>query len=366
MKTLVISAVNFTEGGPLTVLHDCVTAAVKFLPDWRIVVMVHDLGLLDTEGVEIMTFPKVKGSWIRRLALEWFEFGNLAESLNVDLWISLHDITPRVKARRQAVYCHNPAPFSRATVRDTFFEPKFLAFSLLYGYVYSTNIHKNYAVIVQQDWLRDEFIRRYDINKVIVAHPESSIPLLASLPAGQSLKSCKNFIFLYPALPRCFKNFEVVGFALEILEKSSDWSGVVRWTIDGTENRYTRWLHSRFGKLRSLQWIGHQNRTQMHEQYSQVDCLIFPSRAETWGLPITEAKQAKLPLLVADLPYARETVGTWDKVAFFPAQDPHALALSMNTIINGPSAFQKVQALPVPQPSASSWSELLKLLTYDL
>ena len=140
----------------------------------------------------------------------------------------------------------------------------------------------------------------------------------------------------------------------------------MRWTIDGTENRYARWLRSRFGKLRSLHWIGRQSREQMLEQYNQVDCLVFPSRAETWGLPISEAKQAQLPLLVADLPYARETVGSWDRVAFFPPQDAQTLAQQMAAIVNGGNPFQKVQGSSPTAPNASSWTELIAMLTHDL
>ena len=366
MKTLVISAVNFTEGGPLTVLRDCVAAAVTTLPGWRIIVMAHDAALIDIQGVEVMAFPKTKSSWLRRLALEWQGFGHLSESLRVDLWLSLHDITPRVKARRQVVYCHNPAPFSRATWRDSWFEPKFLAFSLLYGRMYAALIQRNYAVVVQQDWLRKEFKRRYGVSNVIVAHPESGVSKQMTAQSAYSLRTAKDCVFFFPSLPRCFKNFEVIGQALEILERSESWSGSVRWTIDGTENRYARWLRCRFGKLRSLHWIGHQSRAQMLAQYAQADCLVFPSRAETWGLPISEAKQAQLSLLVADLPYAHETVGSWDRVAFFPPHDPQILAQQMAAVVNGFDPFKRVQGSLIEAPNAAGWSELLTMLTHDL
>lgn len=367
MKTLVISAVNFTEGGPLTVLRDCVAAAAAALPGWRILVMAHDAALIDTPGVEVMAFPQTKTSWRRRVELEWRGFERLSRSLDVDLWLSLHDITPRVQARRQAVYCHNPAPFSRATWRDSWFEPKFLAFSLLYGRLYATHIQRNHAVIVQQEWLREEFKRRYGVEQVIVAHPEGSTPQqLPTVPAAPAARASREHVFFYPAIARCFKNFEVVGQALEILEKSDRWTGSVRWTIDGTENRYARWLRSRFGHLRSLQWIGRQDRAQMLQQYAQADCLVFPSRVETWGLPITEAKQARLPLLVADVPYARETVGSCDRVAFFPPRDARTLARHMAAIADGHAPFHEVHGQSPAAPYAANWVELLQMLTHDL
>lgn len=363
MKTLVISAVNFTEGGPLTVLRDCVSAAVKLLPQWRIMVMAHDVSLIDISGVEVVAFPQTKKSWLKRVALEWWGFNRISRSLNADLWLSLHDITPRVRSRRQAVYCHNPAPFARPTVADSWFEPKYLAFSLLYGYLYRFNIHRNNSVIVQQAWLREEFMRRYGVARVIVAHPTS---INKTIIENSPIRA-EEFIFLYPALPRCFKNFEVIGEALEILESGSDaWSCTVRWTISGTENRYTRWLKKRFGHLRSLQWIGRQTRIQMEHHYASSNCLLFPSRVETWGLPISEAKQANLPMIVADLPYARETVGTCDRVSFFDSHDAPGLAIRMKNFGRENSLIGAVQTDKPSEPFAPDWHALMTLLVKDL
>ena len=363
-KTLVISAVNFTEGGPLTVLRDCVETAAQVLPDWRIIVMAHDAALLQTPGIEVRAFPQTKTSWLKRIALEWVGFKRISEELDPDLWLSLHDMTPRVKARRQAVYCHNPAPFSRPTLRDSWFEPKYLAFALFYTRLYASFISRNHAVIVQQQWLREEFQRRFGIRRVIVAYPQTEV---ARTDIGRSdARPVRSPVFLYPAIPRCFKNFEIIGQALAILEQDPTWSGTVRWTIDGTENRYSRWLKAHFGQLRSLQWIGRQTKDAMQQEYGRATSLLFPSRVETWGLPITEAKQAGLPLLVADLPYARETVGSYDQAAFFDPRDPAALASCMRRVSEDLPLFAATCAANPSAPYAESWPSLLRLLTADL
>jgi hypothetical protein len=51
-RRLVVSAVNFTEGGPLTALRQCLASAARTLvPGWEIVALVHDRKLFATEGV---------------------------------------------------------------------------------------------------------------------------------------------------------------------------------------------------------------------------------------------------------------------------------------------------------------------------
>jgi glycosyltransferase involved in cell wall biosynthesis len=363
-RTLVVSAVNLVEGGTLKVLKDCVEIAASTLPDWRIVVLAHRRELVPTAGVEVLEMPHIKPRWWRRLWAEWHQFNALSAQLKPDLWLSLHDLTPRVQARRQVVYCHNPAPFWRPSWRDAWYGPDYWLFAKFYGLMYRAFIQRNAAVVVQQAWLRDEFQRRWNAPNVIVARPEMpgakrSTATPARIPATGST-------FIYPALPRCFKNFEIIGEALERLEADAQWQGEVRWTLSGTENRYARWLKRRFGHLKSLRWIGLQTREQMQQQYRECQCLIFPSRLETWGLPITEAKELGLGVLAADLPYAHETVGDCAFVDFFDPLDAQGLADRMLAFSQGRSTLRAVEAAPVAEPFVSDWPALLARLTQGL
>jgi glycosyltransferase involved in cell wall biosynthesis len=362
-KTIVISAVNINEGGTLTVLRDCVNAASQTLPDWRIIALVHDKSLIATPDVELMEFPSIKRRWVRRVWAEWFQFKELSQELNADLWLSLHDMTPRVIARRQAVYCHNPSPFSTPTLRDAWFGLSYFAFAMGYGLLYRAFLKRNHTVIVQQEWLRQRFRQHYRATHVVVAHPDTPVAAgeinMPSQKAGPP-------VFFFPALPRCFKNFEVIGEALGILAQNPEWRGTVKWTLDGSENRYAAWLKRRFGKLPGLQWVGRQSRDGMAKQYSETDCLIFPSRVETWGLPITEAKARGLPILAADLGYAHETVGNCSAADFFDPHNPQQLADKMLAFSLG-KPTTKITRVPEPaQPFVQSWPDLLRLLVRGL
>ena len=173
-------------------------------------------------------------------------------------------------------------------------------------------------------------------------------------------------MFLYPALRRRFTNFELIGDAVARLVAAGRWRARLRWTIDGTENRYARWLFSTYGKLPGIEWIGRQTLAQMTDEYAAADCMIFPSRLETWGLPITEAKRAGLPMLVADLPYAHETVGNHDRVSFVDVDDPTDLAARLTQIIDGTPPFTAATAPPPEPPFAADWTTLLRDLTAGL
>lgn len=354
MFRIVVSAVNFTEGGPLTVLRECLASAAAVLPvDVEIVALVNSPDLIDEPRVRLIAIPSAKQSWFHRLYWEWIGFDRISRELKPTLWLSLHDITPRVSATRQAVYCHNPSPFYRISMREAVQEPKFLLFNQLYALLYRVFIRRNYCVIVQQQWLRTEFIRRMGDIPVVVAHPS-----LQYVEYPSTAKQGESFVFIYPALPRVFKNVETVCKAIQILASRGFLGFELRLTIDGNENRYALWLLNKFGSTQQVKFIGRQTKEGMALQYSEASAVVFPSKLETWGLPITEAKAQHLPLLVADLSYARETVGTYDLVSFFPAESANALADLMQSMLE--KKWQPIgsnQSNPIA-PFASDWKSL--------
>lgn len=362
-KRLIVSAVNFSEGGPLTVLIESLDAAVACLdPEWEIIALVHDTALFKNSRVKTIAFPKSKRSWLNRLALEWWHFNALSKQLKPDLWLSLHDITPRVHARRQVAYCHNPSPFYRINISEALLEPRFALFNAFYKYLYRFFIHRNYAVVVQQQWLRSEFREIFNLPHIIVAHPTTQNDIAALPNAG----TCGKAVFLYPALPRVFKNIEVLCQAVASLPPSVRSSIEVRLTVSGSENRYAQYLFKRFSNIEGISFIGRQTREQMLLHYAQCDAVVFPSKLETWGLPITEAKAWGKPLLVADLPYAHETVGSYDRASFLPPNDIAAWASALQAVTIGSWRYLGSAGSPPDAPFASDWIDLWKLLTEGL
>lgn len=362
-KTLIVSAVNFTEGGGLTVLRECLATAVNLKSSgWRIIALVHDKNLINQPDVEFIELPDSKRSWLSHLYHEWIVFGKIAKNLNPDLWLSLHDITPIVKARRRVVYCHNPAPFYTMPWREIFLSPKFWIFTLVYKYVYRLFIKQNYYVVVQQSWLRDAFVKMFGYLPIIVAHPLLNITVKNEIV----YESRGSTVFLYPVIPRVFKNFEVICKAAILLAERGVTKFEVRLTLDGKENSYSEWIYAKYKNVAGLKFIGSQSRDQIEQHYQEATAVVFPSKLETWGLPISEAKSYNKPLLLADLPYAHETVGNYEKVSFFPENDASLLADLMQEIIEDVWKPKGANQADPEFPFARNWDELWSILTKDL
>jgi glycosyltransferase involved in cell wall biosynthesis len=365
-KCVVVSAVNLVEGGTLTVLRDCIASAEAMLgTEWRLVALVNRPGLVETNRTEILCFPAAKKSWLARLYYEWIHFNGLSRQLKPDLWLSLHDITPRVHAVQQVVYCHNPSPFYKVSWREARLDFSFLLFNKLYKNLYGAFISRNAAVIVQQNWLRDAFITMYGRLPIIVAHPRTHASGEIAL-AEPERKIHASKIFLFPSLPRVHKNFETLCDATRILETWGIRGFRVQITLAGAENRYARDIYARYADVKSIEYIGLQTRQQINERYRAADVIVFPGKLETWGLPISEAKSYGKDLLLADRPYARETVGTYDRVGFFEATDALALAHLMRAIVESTWKPEGHIAELPKAPFAANWDELWTMLIAGL
>lgn len=368
METIVISGINLVEGGIYSVLTDCLDTIINegLNKKFNIIALVHKIEPLKKyqKDIKLVEFPKSKSSWLRRLWYEYVYFYFYSKKIKVDIWISLHDITPNVKAKAQYVYCHNSTPFMEKNIKNIRYDYKIYMFSLFYKYLYKINIKKNTGVIVQQEWMRNEFKKLFKLNNIIVARPVVT-NLKVSKSKTKELKSDVKFNFsdnqkkfIFPSYPRFFKNFEIICEACQLLDKKKVDNYEVLLTINGTENSYTNSLIDKYKNLKHVKFIGILKRAELIELYGQVDCMIFPSKLETWGLPISEFKESGKPILVSDLPYAHETIGLYEKVNFFDPSDHNELALLMKNEIEGNANYTGSTKSEPQQPYSENWSTL--------
>lgn len=119
---------------------------------------------------------------------------------------------------KQYVYCHNPSPFYKAGYDEWRLDKKFFLFTKFYSLLYKINIKSNSKIIVQQKWIADNFSEWFGVNNLIVSKPvgenNDSQIFRESQRVGQKIR------FLYPAVPRVFKNFEVLLDAIKYIKKN--------------------------------------------------------------------------------------------------------------------------------------------------
>lgn len=360
-EIIIVSGINFFEGGPLTIMTEALEVLnTHFTSQFKIIALVHAKNLYKAENIEFIEFSKSRKSWFYRLYYEYFYFRKLSKKLQPTYWISMHDITPNVICKDQFVYCHNPAPFFKPSATDVKYGFTTFLFSLFYKFLYKKNIKKNKSVIVQQNWLRKEFLNTFNIKNVIVAHPKTTEKKRFSV-----IKKFKNdnvVRLFYPSFPRSFKNFEVICKAYKKLPLAVQKKLEIYLTIDSSMNRYAKAIVHKYSEYNGLKFIGLQSREEVYEYYNSVDGLVFPSRLETWGLPISEFKQFNKPIIVADLPYAYETIGTYEKAVFFEPNNSNDLSLIFEKLTLSSLEFKKIKVKKIEQPFVTGWLNLFNLI----
>ena len=167
-----------------------------------------------------------------------------------------------------------------------------------------------------------------------------------------------------PSIADCHKNFETLCEAARLLENEVGAGKFkVVLTVAADDNGYSRWLHEQWSGVQSIDFAGYMDKKRLYENYSAADCLVFPSRVETWGLPISEFAATGKPMLLADLPYAHETAAGSRQTVFFDACNAAELKNIMRRLIDGDkSMLAPVPKVALEHPVANTWQELFDIL----
>ncbi|MGR3811434.1 glycosyltransferase [Jiulongibacter sp. NS-SX5] len=362
-KRLIISAINIFEGGPLSILNDLVEN-LRSLQNIVIILLVHDKNLIKgslPKNIFVVEYSQSRKSYFLRLYYEYVHFYFLSRKVSPTHWLSLHDSSPFVDCLNQFVYCHNPVVFRDLKLKDIYFSFSVSIQTLLYRFIYAINLNRNKKIIVQQHWFKSKFALLYklDLDKIIVALPNYS---LKNEYTNKIVKSSK-YTFFYPSIPRLFKNFEVVCEAAKIVRERGYTDFEVRITLNGTENKYSNWVKKKYQSISNVIFLGKISRENVFKNYGACDTLIFASSLETWGLPLSEFKEFNKPILSANEPYAKETIGDYDNVSFFSTNNAEELSKLMISVMD--NDLHKFDGNVYPYKDEEvvlGWEKLLEIL----
>ena len=361
-KTIILSGINMKEGGIFTILDNCLQKISDYAEDknLKVIALVPDASQFNYPNIEYIAFPESKKSWLKRLYYEYSYFKKLSKQLQPDVWFSLHDVSPNVIAKKRFVYFHHPTIFYKSSFNDWKFDYKIGVFSILYQYLTKINLKKNHTVLVQQNWIKTEFEKLYRIQNIKVCNPEF---VAFTNPKTIKLDASKMQLF-YPLIARSFKNVEIIAEALQILPDSIKNKIQVSLTFAKGDSKYGDFIIRKY-PLEQFNFIGKLTREEVFGYYKSMDCLLFPSKLETWGLPLSEAKAFKKPILAANLPYAKESLGDYEKVSFFDTENPKELAQLITDFVMKTTQFDGNSATFDKNDQLNDWNSIFDYLLKD-
>lgn len=208
-----------------------------------------------------------------------------------------------------------------------------------------------------------------DIEKSL---PSQGFPHDTQMVLSQ-LKTCPSFLMVGTLEPR--KGHTQVLDAFDLLWRAGvDVNLVVvgkqGWLVDELVQR----LRSHQEVNKRLFWLEGASDQCLEKIYASSTCLIAASYGEGFGLPLIEAAQHKLPIIVRDIPVFREVAGTnayyfnvkqsvelaqaiksW--LALYKRRE-HPNSANMHWLTWKESAVQLLKELNLPAPIKSSFSHL--------
>lgn len=261
---------------------------------------------------------------------------------------------------KQVVYYHQSLPF---------YPQKWNPFKksertmFLYKYIYpffvKRTLNKDTEIVVQIPFIKKGFVKRfkYEPEKVHVVFPDVEKIDIDSVVPHDFENECYNFI--YPASPSPYKRHLTIAKALNEL-KTIDGSLLdrirVHFTSEAKDNS-ALYDYIKENKLsHCFEFHGSIPHEKLLSMYKSSIGLLFPSVIETLGLPLLEAAAFGLPIIAADLDYAREVTTGYDGVKFVDPYQYQDWADSIRGVCKPKQIYK-----PLVNRS-SEWNNILKVI----
>ncbi len=314
-RKILVHATNVKGIGAVQVVNSLIAELTDILPDDEITIFVSERGCFhdlarDGNRIRVISYPRRLPNSISRLreclAISP-QFRGFGHSL------ILGDL-PLRGLPRQTILVHQPHLVSPRVNPYSSSNYKYFIVRMVFRH----NLRYVGRIIVQSGSMMEQLISTYsELKDRVVVIPQPAPSWLLNRRPGRKRVYDGRLCLFYPAAGYPHKNHGLIARMADMDKKHKQVIDKLVVTLDGPELNKTA--------LTTVSWVknlGSINANECLEQYSQTDALFFPSFLESYGLPLVEAMTLGLPVVCADLPYAR-----WlceEEGIYFHPDDPAA------------------------------------------
>ena len=303
-----------SELGALAILHDYYNRA-KQDPINNYTFVISTPSLDEMSNIKVINYPWIKKSLLHRIFFDYFIAHKLiGREIDVKV-VSLQNIPiPRYKFS-QNIYLHNIIPFSDIKF-SLFVEFNMWFRKKVIGKFIEKRLHNKNLYYVQSNWFKKILVDQTLLKSERIVVEKPKIKPISEEYYFNKKAFDNNPRFIYPAGPFPYKNHVIITKVSRKL-KELNYNHTITFTINYSENSYSKKLRELIKKFDlPIKMVGRLSEDELFREYSQ-SALIFPSKLETYGLPLYEAKEIKSPVLAINYEYSREALKDYTNATFF-------------------------------------------------
>lgn len=347
MAKIIVNAVAISGGGGLTILKQFISNIP--LGD-EYFVFIGEVEILDLlpqkENVYFVLMKKKK--WINRLVWDYFGlvYYSFINGISADLVISLQN-TPIGGFFRtpQIVYLHQAIPIVNYKWRFySSSEFKYWFYKKIYPYLIRGFFINNKYYVCQAEWMREKYSKllKFPLGRIYKFSPDfrnyfNNVKL--------DLIDSGRVFFIYPAQYYPYKNHLVLIDAVKNIKLQDviAYSKIqILLTLDVDECHELLDYMKRCQVEDSFIYTGNLSYDEVMSIFeNEKSILLFPSEIETIGMPLLEAASFGKPIIVSDLPYAREVLDGYDGVKYVSPHNSDEWSREMMCIYSNFKKYDK-------------------------
>lgn len=370
-KIVFVNATAATEGGALTILKQFLKGISKYSDKnnlYYIFCSLEELKTYERENTKIVNDIKGK-KWLDRIRWDLWGLKTWSKKKKIKAGLIISFQNTGVKYyndTKQLIYLHQSIPFFQ-TIKWDFFkkDERFYWFRKnVYREIIKYSLGKNSYIVVQTEWMKNAVIEQFNWNPKKISVIKPNIENISEEKVSKIDFNDNKFHILYPTNTAKYKNHELIINALKYIKDSKPEiykNLIVHFTFDNNlSNNRNAILINLIKDLqvdRHIKYEGKVCYKRVLSFYKSCDLMLFPSYIETFGLPLIEAANFGMPILAADMNYAREVIGDYEGVRFLNYRDSKLWAENIVDLYN-----KRIKYKPYNVNYRTSWKDFFVLI----
>lgn len=221
-------------------------------------------------------------------------------------------------------------------------------------------------VVVASQWIKSDLIDRYKLNGnkiaiVPMAPPTDAYPVPSpeDIEATRAKFELPRTFLIYPAQTFPHKNH--IGLISALAQLRYDRGIVIPIVFSGRMNDFYTTIEAhakKVGVWDQLKFVGFVTPLELQSLYQICQGIVFPSKFEGWGLPVTEAMQAGVPVACSTVTSLPEQVG--DAAILFDPDSSQSIADAVFKLWTDAPLRTRLKVLGRQQVSQYTWDRVAR------